>query len=1253
MNIFVITNINFSYADVINNDEITQLFSDMDITYRGTVIYGDVDNDGDIDDDDVTILREIIIGTSTADDRTKLAADINGDKSVDINDVTYLRKYLAGTYTMELMASGMCGDDVCWSLNSEGILYIYGTGAMTDYSSAKEAPWYIYKKCIFSLVVENGVTSIGDCAFEYYETLNNVTISDSVESIGTEAFSLCENLLNVDFPESTINIKDFAFQYCYLLTIINLNSGVIGNNAFFGCKNLSNVSISEGITSIGIGAFGGCRNLSLIDVSSSNNYYKSIDGVLFTKDGTRLVLYPNGKSDISYVVPDGVLYIEDCAFEYCSRLEDVKLPNGLLEIGNYAFEYFNSLKSINMPSSITSIGSLAFLECTGLENLYIDDIDNWCEISFSDEYSNPMAYATELSINNKLSDELIIDYGVLSINNYAFCNDRTLTSIEIPNSVTSIGSYAFYNCSSLANIEIPNSVTYIDWYTFYNCSCLTNVEIPSSVTSIANYAFWNCNNLSSIVLPAEVLSVNSLAFFKCSSLKTVYYRGNETDWNNVDISVGNEYLTSADIVYLYQNDNTTEVNISTNNILGGVEVSLKSDDAHTIYYTTDGTTPTTRSKVYRKEFSLTEAGNYIIRAMAYNGTAYSRVYEKSVSISTADLPSISYKRGTVTITGEEGVEIYYNKSLTTPTLGSLKYSQPFAVFDNTYVSAIATKKGYANSSMVSLYCNADTVNDEYEPLKDSYNFLNSRNSFGYGLGYKIPINSYTSVFGETLGELLYNENAYNDDGNLISWGGSCFGMALTSVLFYTKGLDLNNYCDSDYGCVYDVDAPKSANSALTKLIERCQVSQFLPIIQMEMFGEKEEGGNWVQSGYGDLSNIVNAAQNCKNEPIIIYISRGAYGQCGHAVLPYRTEKISDDIYNIYVYDCNSPSEKESAEHYITINLSTNKFSYYNGDTYDFAISFIKLSSLLENETVSLLENEDTEDNPTVMSNSIIFITNSDDISIYNGSGVEASNIIGAVHYKKMDIEKNDGAIWLLPYDNYTAVNNSTDVDKFEVKIGNDEESYSLATDNLSSKISFGRNNDKLYISAASNDNTNMEISTYNSLKKKNNMKVFSNYVYVRPYDSSAVEVYTNTKEIIANDINFSLYDYNGNLVNAKYMVLISKNEKEYVNSNVEVSVISKPKFVDGGIEGTLKVSLINNGEISESGTLYTALYDGESNKILSEQSVIVDSLSPLECRNIKFNENINLDNTSKKYVFKIMFWDKNMKPISDYIELYY
>ena len=450
--------------------------------------------------------------------------------------------------------SGTCGDNLTWSFDkSTGTLEISGTGYM--YTDDFSVPWGDYRLAITTVIINNGVTSIGYWAFDGCAYLTSVTIPDGVTSIGDYAFSGCRSLTNITIPAGVTSIGCRAFAYCKGLTSVTIPAGVtsIGDYAFLGCRSLTNITIPAGVTSIAATAFADCKNLIQINVDPSNSVYSSENGVLFNKGKTELIRYPEGKAETSYTIPDGVTSIGSYAFSDCSSLTNIALPNSIISIGSYAFSHCNNLTSITIPDGVTSIANGAFGGCRKLIQINVDPSNSVYSsengVLFNKEKTELIRYP-----EGKAETSYTIPDGVTSIGSSAFYGCSSLTSITIPDGVTSIDYAAFYYCNSLTNINIPDNVTCIGQFTFYFCSSLTNITIPEGVTSIGGGAFSFCRSLTSIALPNSIIRIDNLAFNACTALKDVYYSGTEEQWNAINIKIDNDCLINATIHFQSSGD---------------------------------------------------------------------------------------------------------------------------------------------------------------------------------------------------------------------------------------------------------------------------------------------------------------------------------------------------------------------------------------------------------------------------------------------------------------------------------------------------------------------------------------------------------------------------------------------------------------------------------------------------------------------------------------------------------------------------
>lgn len=383
----------------------------------------------------------------------------------------------------------------------------------------------------------------------------------------------------------------------------------IGDRYFYGAMffqdraGITSVVIPSSVISIGESIFSGCTSLAKITVSPDNKNYSSVDGVLFNKDMTILIRYPEGAADSSYVVPNSVVEIYSNAFIGCNSIKSITLSKGLKKIydgtfsnltnlesvivqegvqhiGNKAFENCSSLKQISLPESLISIGSVykgnpndfsaseyfqygrTFYGCTSLEEVKIPD--NVEIIGYSTFYG--CTSLSKVKLSKKLKE--------ISENTFYGCS--SLKNIIIPKGVFEIGYSAFENCTSLENIELPDGLTAIGisvdhyfhtsgCYSFAGCTSLKEVVIPDSVTGIGSCAFSGCTSLSKVKLSNNLAIIDEGTFSGCTSLAEIVIPDSVTKIRGKSDSeyFGGAFIGCTSLSKVKLSNNLTEIGIYT------------------------------------------------------------------------------------------------------------------------------------------------------------------------------------------------------------------------------------------------------------------------------------------------------------------------------------------------------------------------------------------------------------------------------------------------------------------------------------------------------------------------------------------------------------------------------------------------------------------------------------------------------------------------------------------------------------------
>ena len=342
-----------------------------------------------------------------------------------------------------------------------------------SFASAKPVSTYYWFYCCTNLTEIQGLRNLNTSNVTnmnrmFYECskLTNIDISNFIinkDISTTYIFAYCDNLSAITLPSNLTSIGAYAFSGCSSLQGINfpIVLETIGTRAFLSCRSMTSVEIPASVISIGDNAFGGCTGINDFVVNSANSNYCAVEGVIYTKDGKKLVQYP-AKRRGTYAIQSNTETIGNGAF-YGSNIQSVVFPSSVTSLGDYAFNNCYLLEGIEIPSNITDIGISAFADCYNLK------------------------------------------------------------TIILPQSLSGISNYLLSGCSKLEKVILPEQVNSIGKSSFAYCSSLTEIEIPSKVTSIGNYAFNGCSKLNTVrSLMESPCSINDKVFKEISPDAILY-----------------------------------------------------------------------------------------------------------------------------------------------------------------------------------------------------------------------------------------------------------------------------------------------------------------------------------------------------------------------------------------------------------------------------------------------------------------------------------------------------------------------------------------------------------------------------------------------------------------------------------------------------------------------------------------------------------------------------------------------------------
>lgn len=384
------------------------------------------------------------------------------------------------------------------------------------------------------------VAVINTNAFSALPMMKDITFGKNIRTIMPKAFLVCMNLTTVNLNEGLVEIQEQAFStFTNKITSIELPSTVeiLGERCFSGTSLSGEFLINKALRQIGGGAFAGKKITGFYIGEEGNNYFQSVDGALFTKDGETLVVYPPALVEPTLVVPSSVKKLAPYAFAYCNTVTKVVLPENLTEIGDFAFSGCK-LTEFTVGKNVTKFGEGVLKDNTGLASIVLEEGNTHFTLTDGMLIDNATKHLLAVTYTKT---EIQVPDGVTKISGYLCYNNQKVTSVSTPASVKEIGDNAFYGCQGIASIEMKG-VERIGINSFYGVKKTQKVEFPSTLKMIDNLAFatgeigefvlpegvdsigygaFMNSKIEKINIPGSAKALGSALFYQCPSLSTL------------------------------------------------------------------------------------------------------------------------------------------------------------------------------------------------------------------------------------------------------------------------------------------------------------------------------------------------------------------------------------------------------------------------------------------------------------------------------------------------------------------------------------------------------------------------------------------------------------------------------------------------------------------------------------------------------------------------------------------------------------
>ncbi len=468
---------------------------------------------------------------------------------------------------------------VYWKyVSNEKTLYIGGNGeTLADYtniSGSNAVPWAPFLPEIVTLVVEEGITALGQNLLRDAKSLLNISLPSTLKYIGQATFRDCDALLSVTVPDSVEVLTRTAFYDCDMLREVTLGGTYtyLTDKLFQKCINLRQIAIPNTIEYIDANAFGSCAQINTIYFGGTRAQWysvltnsKSLGATAIKKDYIKVYctdgLYIDGfisiENGLVYKIADGILIImgDGTIADYVvggapwSGMSDVInmviLYNGVTGVGKNAFAQCSNITTAVYQGAAEELEALKAAIDEGNDSLLSafenPDISGIC--------GENVAWSLDVATGRMVisGNGAIYDFESRKTTPWTHFSNL-VTELVVEEGITRIGEYAFNSLRNLETLTLPSTVEILDTYCFGICPTLTTLTIPEGVRIIASKVFNTCSGITTIYLPSTLEFVDMKAFEGATSITDVYYNGSQMDWNAITISsncLGNEYLTGA------------------------------------------------------------------------------------------------------------------------------------------------------------------------------------------------------------------------------------------------------------------------------------------------------------------------------------------------------------------------------------------------------------------------------------------------------------------------------------------------------------------------------------------------------------------------------------------------------------------------------------------------------------------------------------------------------------------------------------